>query len=152
MQVEVDARDEGKKQGSDEGCEDSELGGGSEKQRLGVGDQRSEVRHGADTHEYQDREESALDSGVEEDLDESHGALGACFKRRIGGCDVCERNVRKHASHSDGDEKKRLEAFLDGKIEKQETHEDHHGVAPSETGCGIESEKSVESRGLPKVK
>ena len=151
MQVEVDSRNVGEQKGSDESCKDAELCGCSQKQGLGVGNERAEVRHGSYAHEDQNREETALDTGIEEDLDESHGALCTCCKRGIASGDVGERDVGKHAAHSDGDEQQGLESLLDGQIEEQESHEDHDEVAPAETGSrsSAQSQESVETCGLP---
>ena len=130
MQREVQARDEGQQEGADKGDEDAELGCCSEKQGLRVGDERSEISHGTDTHEDQDREDTGLrvDTRVEQHLDES-----CVTRRRVDAGNVGERDVGQEASEPDGDQKQRLKPFLDCEIQQQEANEDHHQVAEAET-------------------
>ena len=112
--------------------------GGPQQETLGVGDQRTEVGHGADADEDQTGIDAELDTQIE--VVEQAGIrhedvpmhMSALEERRV--VEVRIGQVREQHTERDGQQQQRLELMLDGQIEQQERHADHRHIAPPHRG------------------
>ena len=99
-------------QGQKQGQEDTELAGRAEQEGRGIGKHRTEIGHGADPDEDEQREELRRDPGVVDDPDEPFVAH-----------DIRQGDVDQDTAETDGDQEQRFAVLLDPQIQKDETHE-----------------------------
>ena len=109
-------------QGYHVGPEDTELGGSTDQQKLRVGYQRREIRHGTDTEEYQRRIPSGLHPLIK---NVQHGIIliQPDFKP-----DGFKRNISQDNTQTDRNQKQRLEILLDGQPQEERTHQYHDPI------------------------
>jgi hypothetical protein len=148
-EVEGESGNSFQKNGAEEGEEDTKLRRGTQEQGLGIGQQRSEIGHSADSEENQKREEAAGHAHVIELTDEAAVDIGddmtvgtQCLDGMTG--DFSEGYVGEHRPGTDGYQQQGLKALLDGQPDESETYADHDDVLPP---SGLE--ESVYAGGPP---
>ena len=150
----------------DEGGKDAQLGSGTQKQALGIGNQRTKVGHGA----YAQEDKAGIDAGLHSNIENiQKSSLGQYMSvtvivRTVGIEELfvphlcveqsCTRQISQNHAKGDGEQQQRLIFLLDGQVQKHATDAQHHQVLPS---CsykeGGESHFAVEVfQGLAKVK
>ena len=110
--------------GQQEGDEDAQLGGRAEEEALGIGDQRSEIRHRADPHEDERRVDAELDAVIQVIQETARLPVLASVH------DAAQRYVRQEHAEGDGHEQERLELLDDAQVEKHAGYRDHDQVRP----------------------
>ena len=137
---------------AEEGEEHAELSGSTQQQALRVGDQRTEVGHGADTNEDHAGVNTSLNADIQ-DIDQAavgHDMAVAVIVRagviqesvpqtlmiqgvRQGSVSGHEHgaHVRQQAADSDTDHQQGLILLFDTQVQQHARDGDHHQVAPS---------------------
>ena len=108
-------------QGQGQGQKDPELPGRAEQKGGWVGEDRTEIRHGADADENQERKELIRDAHVVDRSKESF------LSHEVG-----QGNVDQDASEADGNQKQWLAVLLDPEIQEAESYDNHDDTAPVE--------------------
>ena len=145
---------------TEEGYEDTQLCGCTQQQGLGVGQQRTEVSHGAYAHEDQ----AGVQAGFHADIEDIQQAalphdLPVAVIHRAAGIhesipqllvvQAAQRQVAQQAAESNAHQQQRLK-FLDNAHVQQDTGDDqHHQVLP--TAGGEAGENGIEAGALPQV-
>ena len=103
--------------------ENTELSGSAQKETHRVRDQGTEVRHRADAHEDQGRQDRPLIESEEIVEKSARGTVGRL--RHDIGIDIDEQHTER-----DRNEQKGLKSLRDCKIKEYKRDEDHQVVAP----------------------
>ena len=111
------------RQRTEQGAEDTELGGRPQQQGTRVGQHRTEVRHGTHAHEDQQGEHAGRDTHVIDQL-EQPARLGHAGHRQVG----------QYATKPDGNQQQRLEALADSQVDQRQADQDHQHL----TRCNVE--------------
>ena len=119
-------------QGHAVGQVDAQLSGRAQDQGLGVGDEGTEVRHGADAHEDQAGVDAQLDAEIE--VVEKTTVFGICQNGPVDVAALVDlrvvefraRQVGEQHAEGDGEQQQRLELLHDRQIQQHAGDEDHH--------------------------
>ena len=102
-------------QSHQEGRKDTQLGGGAQHQRYGVGQQRAKIRHSANTHKDNGWVYGVLDALIEHPHKAHRSAVGGGI---IDGLveQPGDRQVSQQHTKGDGNQQQRLEALANAHI------------------------------------
>ena len=127
--------------GTEHGREHAELGATAEKQRAGVGDKRSKVRHGAHAQEDNGREQFQMDTLADVVVEAGSGREHA-FDAPAAVVEPGTRDIHRQRAEGNRQEQQRLVLFDNRQVHQYETHDphNHHGagnVCESGVACEL---------------
>ena len=123
------SRGEAQHQGQDKGGEDAQLSSSAQQQGHGVGQQGTEVGHGADAHKDNGRVDGVLDALIDDPHKPYASGMGGRVHHRL--CkQTGEGQVGQQHTKRDGDQQQGLKALADAKIQQNTGDHDHHQLPP----------------------
>ena len=140
--------------GAEERHEDADLRRSAQQETLGIGDQRTEIGHGAYAQKDQAGVDAQLDAQVkvvqQARLRDEDVPMDMPSGKELGVVEIGAGQVRQQHAECDGQQQQRLELMPDSQIEQEEGDADHHDVSPThgaektgQTGRFAESDQAL---------
>ena len=124
MPMEVEAQQDR----DDDGQEDTGLSSGAAQEQLGVGQQRTEVDHGADADEQQDGHSlTGLNADLKQPVDDT-GGLAQRLAVLID--NTGQGQVDQDGAEAHGHQQRGLKSLLDGQVDQHRAHHIHNSLLP----------------------